>query len=293
MIFSMTGYGSGEAERNGISARAEVRSVNNRFMELTVRLPRSLQLRENDAKEFVRKQLTRGKINVSVTVERDNAEELPITVNEAAVKAYMNLLQDIRKISGIQEEVSLQHLLTFSEIFEAPEGDETDTEEWEVALEALTKAIDSLMTMRSNEGKELEKDVRSRINLIADTVEEIDAMSKERIPNERVKLRERVAQLASDVSIIDDKRLELEIILLSDKLDVTEECVRFRSHTKFFLEALKKDESAGRKLTFLLQEMNREANTIGSKTMDAEIAQKVVLIKEELEKIREQLQNIE
>lgn len=289
----MTGYGSGEAERNGISARAEVRSVNNRFMELTVRLPRSLQLRENDAKEFVRKQLTRGKINVSVTVERDNAEELPITVNEAAVKAYMNLLQDIRKISGIQEEVSLQHLLTFSEIFEAPEGDETDTEEWEVALEALTKAIDSLMTMRSNEGKELEKDVRSRINLIADTVEEIDAMSKERIPNERVKLRERVAQLASDVSIIDDKRLELEIILLSDKLDVTEECVRFRSHTKFFLEALKKDESAGRKLTFLLQEMNREANTIGSKTMDAEIAQKVVLIKEELEKIREQLQNIE
>ncbi|MBI3195192.1 MAG: DUF1732 domain-containing protein, partial [Ignavibacteriae bacterium] len=128
---------------------------------------------------------------------------------------------------------------------------------------------------------------------IAASVDEIDTMSKQRIPDERVKLRERVAQLASDVSIIDDKRLELEILLLSDKLDVTEECVRFRSHLKFFLDALQKDEAAGRKLTFLLQEMNREANTIGSKTSDAEIAQKVVLIKEELEKIREQLQNIE
>jgi uncharacterized protein (TIGR00255 family) len=293
MIFSMTGYGSGEAERNGISARAEVRSVNNRFMELTVRLPRSLQLRENDAKEFVRKQLTRGKINVSVTVERDNTEELPIKVNEATAKAYFNLLQDLRKTTEIKEQVSLQHLLTFSEIFETPEGDETDNEEWEVALEALTKAIDSLMMMRSNEGKELEKDVRNRINTIAKEVDVIDGMSKERIPNERVKLHERVAQLASDAAIIDEKRLELEILLLSDKLDVTEECVRFRSHLKFFLDALKKDEAAGRKLTFLLQEMNREANTIGSKTMDAEIAQKVVLIKEELEKIREQLQNIE
>ncbi len=293
MIFSMTGYGSGEAERNGISARAEVRSVNNRFLELTVRLPRSLQLRENDAKEFVRKNLLRGKINVNITVERDDAEELPISVNHSAAKSYYKLLQELRTTLGITKEISLQDLLTFSEVFNAPEGDETDEQEWQVALEALTKAIESLTTMRSNEGKELEKDIRQRINTIAASVDEIDSMSKQRIPDERVKLRERVAQLASDVSIIDDKRLELEILLLSDKLDVTEECVRFRSHTKFFLDALKKDEAAGRKLTFLLQEMNREANTIGSKTSDAEIAQKVVLIKEELEKIREQLQNIE
>ncbi len=293
MVFSMTGFGSGEVEQDGISARAEVRSVNNRFLELTVRLPRTLQLRENDVKELVRKKLVRGKINVNVSVDRDHTEEIPIKVNNAAAKAYYKLLQELRKNLKIKEPVSLQHLLAFSEVFEAPEGDETDEKEWAVVQEALNAAIDRLLTMRSNEGKELQNDLRNRVENIAKVIEEISAANILRIPEERQKLRERVAQLSADTTIIDEKRLEYEILLISDKLDVTEECVRFRSHNKYFLEALKNDEAAGRKLGFLLQEMNREANTIGSKASDADISRKVVFIKEELEKIREQIQNIE
>ena len=293
MVLSMTGFGYGEVEHNGISARAEIRSVNNRFLELTVRLPRTLQMRENDIKELVRKKLVRGKINVNLTIERDNAEELPVKVNTSAAKAYYKLLQDLRKTVKIKESVSLQHLLTFSEVFEAPEGDETDAQEWAVAEEALTSAINQLLAMRSNEGNELANDLKQRLQHIADVLIEIEKASKLRIPAERDQLRERVMQLASDPAIIDEKRLEFEILLLSDKLDITEECVRFKSHNKFFLDALTNGDAAGRKLTFLLQEMNREANTIGSKASDANISQKVVLVKEELEKIREQLQNIE
>ncbi len=293
MVFSMTGFGSSEVEHDGISARAEVRSVNNRFLELTVRLPRTLQLRENDVKELVRKKLVRGKINVNVTVDRNQTEEIPIKVNNAAAKAYYKLLQELRKTLKIKEPVSIQHLLTFSEVFESPEGDETDEKEWAVVQEVLNAAIDRLLTMRSNEGKELQNDLRNRVENIAKIVEEISAANILRIPEERLKLRERVAQLSSDTTIIEEKRLEYEILLISDKLDVTEECVRFRSHNKYFLDALKNDEAAGRKLGFLLQEMNREANTIGSKASDADISRKVVFIKEELEKIREQIQNIE
>ncbi|TAK64285.1 MAG: YicC family protein [Bacteroidetes bacterium] len=293
MAFSMTGYGNGEVERDGIAARAEVRSVNNRFLEMTLRLPRTLQLREQDVKELVRKKLVRGKINVTLNIERNQTEELSITLNTAAAKAYYKLLEELRTSLGIEKEVSLRDLLSFSEIFEAPEGAETDEQEWQIAQEALTIAIDKLVTMRQQEGSELTKDVTTRVTNIASIVDEIETLSKRRIPDERARLRERVIQMASDPSIIDEKRLELEILLLSDKLDVTEECVRFRSHNKFFHEALAQGDAAGRKLTFLLQEMNREANTIGSKSSDAEISQKIVFVKEELEKIREQLQNIE
>jgi uncharacterized protein (TIGR00255 family) len=147
--------------------------------------------------------------------------------------------------------------------------------------------------MRQNEGRELVKDLEPRIRRLNETVDRIEALSKERIPEERRRLNERITQLLEDKNIIDQNRLELEIALLADKLDVTEECVRFRSHNKFFLEALASEESAGRKLNFLVQEINREANTIGSKMNDAEIAHLVVQMKEQLEKIREQLQNIE
>ena len=147
--------------------------------------------------------------------------------------------------------------------------------------------------MRMKEGSELAKDLRSRVTDINTKLDTIESISKKRIPEERTKLQERIAQLVSDKSVVDNQRLELEIAILSDKLDVTEECVRFRSHNKFFIEALNAKESEGRKLNFMIQEMNREANTIGSKCNDVDVAHIVVSIKEELEKIREQLQNIE
>jgi uncharacterized protein (TIGR00255 family) len=175
---------------------------------------------------------------------------------------------------------------------EQQEMENTDEEEWKVAQKALDKAMDQLVTMRGDEGKELQKDFTQRIASIEQNLSEIERIARDQIPAERLRLRERITHLL-EKEPVDEGRLEMELALMADRLDITEECVRFRSHNKFFLAAFTSDEAAGRKLNFLVQEMNREANTIGSKSSAAEIAHLVVGIKEELEKVREQVQNIE
>jgi uncharacterized protein (TIGR00255 family) len=288
----MTGYGRGEASDRGITARVEVRSVNSRYLEVNARLPRSLSLRENDVRERIRSKITRGKINVVITIEREAASEIALKVNKGAARSYVKLLNELRRAAGIKEKVTLDHLLKFSEVIAGGELESSDEEEWAVAQKALDQALDALKEMRLREGAELAKDFQSRIESLGQTIEQIEKLSKERIPEQRTRLRERIQQLLMNGSV-DEDRLDVEIALLADKLDVTEECVRFRAHDKFFLDALANEDSAGRKLNFLVQEMNREVNTIGSKAADAVIAHLVVEVKDQLEKIREQLQNVE
>ncbi len=290
---SMTGYGRAEIVKDGVTCTVEVRSVNSRFLEVVSRSPRSLNHRENDVKEIVRSFVNRGKVSLSIVLEKEANGSLSVAINPTAAKAYYKLLNQLKKAVKIREQVKLEHLLKFSEVLETTDENEPDETEWEAVTEGLKAALTALNTMRANEGKELARDLERRIRWMDETINTIDAESRKKVPEERKRLEERVSQLLTDKSVIDQNRLELEIVLLSDKLDVTEECVRFRSHTKFFLHAMEKDEAAGRKLNFLVQEMNREANTIGSKANDAETAHKVVQLKEELEKIREQLQNIE
>ena len=292
MIASMTGYGRGEAAKKGITIAVELRSVNSRFLELTTRLPRSLSLRENEVKEIVRKKISRGKVNLLITVEREKSGPLPLAINATAAREYYKLLNQLRKTVKLKESVKLEHLLRFSEVLEQPVLDGADEDEWAVTQTALDNALDDLAKMRRNEGSELNKDFRARIAAIEQTLERIEVLSKEQVPTERARLRERIQQLL-EKETIDEGRLEMELAMMADRLDVTEECVRFRSHNKFFIQALDGKEPAGRKLNFLIQEMNREANTIGSKSSASEIAHLVVSVKEELEKIREQLQNIE
>ncbi len=293
MVSSMTGYGRGEVTRNGITAVAELRSINSRYFEVTTRLTRTLGLRENDIKELIRRKIVRGKISAIVTVDHEAAKALPVRVNVPAARAAYKVLSDLRKATKMREKITMDHLLKFSEVLEPLEPTEGDEKEWDVVRTAIDKATDDLITMRMKEGKEITHDVLNRIRDLERIVGEIEQASAQRIPDERIRIRERIASVLEDQSVIDGNRLELEIALLADKIDITEECVRFRSHIKFFAEALEKDEAAGRKLNFLLQEMNREANTIGSKASDATISQKVVVMKEEMEKVREQLQNIE
>jgi len=292
MIESMTGFGKGEASAKGVTFSVELRSVNNRFLEISTRAPKTISQRENEIKEIIRSKIARGKISLSATKEDENDNELPISVDKKRAKEIHAVLEQLRKATKIKEPVKLEHLLHFSEIFETKEVEEDETE-WKVFQQALTKAVSSLKTMREKEGAELARDSKERVQKINKNIDTVEVLSKKRIPEERKRLLEKVEQLAVDKSVINNQRLELEIALLSEKLDVTEECVRFRSHNKFFLEALQSKESEGRKLNFLIQEMGREANTIGSKCNDVEIAHIVVSIKEELEKIREQLQNIE
>jgi len=292
MISSMTGYGHGEVSGEEITATVEIRSVNSRFLEVTARLPRTLAARENDVKEVVRKKIARGKVNVVVTVKRESMTDTPLKINAAAARTYYRLLNDLRKAVKLKEKVKLEHLLRFSEVLEVDEADISDEREWSVVEKATSRTLDEMVRMRLNEGEELRKDLEVRIRQLGETIDQIEVLSKGRIPEERNRMRERVRQILENGEV-DEQRLELEIALLAEKLDVTEECVRLRSHNKFFLEALRNDEAAGRKLNFLVQEMNREVNTIGSKASDAAIAHLVVQMKEELERVREQLQNIE
>jgi uncharacterized protein (TIGR00255 family) len=293
VVASMTGFGRAEVNKNGITVHTEVRSVNSRYLDLTLRIPRNFSQREKEIKDIVRTFLNRGNLNITVKVEHDSNDVVPLKVNKAAAKSYFKLLNEIRKTVKLNERVKLEHILTFSDVLEPVDEEETDEVEWELVQESVRQALVSLNTMRVQEGSELAADLEKRIHWMDETLNEVEKLSKERIPEERKNLHERIAELVEEKFVIDQNRLELEIALLVDKLDVTEECVRYRSHNKYFLEALNKNEAAGRKLNFLVQEMNREANTIGSKSSDAAIAHMIVGLKEELEKIREQLQNIE
>jgi uncharacterized protein (TIGR00255 family) len=292
MITSMTGFGRGEATSGGVSIAVELRTVNSRFLEVSSRLPGVLSRRENEIKDVIRKRIARGKVNLFASVVREESAAIPLAINVPVAKACMAMLNQLRKTARIKEPVKIEHLLHFSEIFEEQGTDNLEEREWDATLQALNASIDGLEEMRRGEGGELARDFRKRIALLEEQLAAVETLSKAQVPAERTRLRERIAQLLEDQPV-DERRLELEIALLADHLDVTEECVRFRSHNKFFLAAIDAPEPAGRKLNFLIQEMNREVNTIGSKSSATEIAHIVVAMKEELEKIREQLQNIE
>lgn len=293
MISSMTGYGRGEVSKNRTTAAVEIRTVNSRYLEMTLRLPGSLSLRENEIKEIVRKSLSRGKINIAVSVSRENSGDVPLRINESAAKAYHRLLTSLRKSLKLKDDVTLEQLLKFPEVLEADGFGKLDDAEWNLTRQALEKALENTSRMRTKEGTELKKDLVSRLRFIEKKVSDIDKQGAARVPQEKARMTARLAELLDDRSAIDEKRLEQELAIYADKLDMTEECVRFRSHMTFFKKTMDGEETPGRKLNFLVQEMNREVNTMGSKANDATIAQAVVVVKEELEKIREQLQNIE
>ncbi|MGE3800151.1 MAG: YicC/YloC family endoribonuclease [Candidatus Kapaibacterium sp.] len=293
MILSMTGFGQAEASSDGVTATVEMRSVNNRFLEVSARMPKEFSVRENDVKEIIRKVLSRGKVNVTITVERTGQSGVSLKVDEDLALQYKEALNLVRKGAKIKEAVSLSHILVFKdELITRNSGEDNFENEWKVIAEAVSNCVRNLGDMRRKEGGELAKDMRGRISELNKLVDKVESISKEQVPEERKRLRERIARLFENDEI-DEQRLEMEIVLLADKLDLTEECVRWRSHSKFFLEAVNDREPAGRRLNFLLQEMLREINTMGSKSNDSRIAHLIVGAKEELEKIREQVQNIE
>lgn len=295
MLESMTGYGSAERVEGGVRILAELRSVNNRFAEISVKLPRQLSAYELDVRDLVRSRFQRGKISVFIQLQTERDQSIPVVVNASKVRAYRELLETVRTEAGIAAPVSLEHLLRFSEIFDSETGSEENVEWlWSIVRELLPEAADALKSMRRREGEELSQDFSARIAGIDGTLADIRRMAVDNLDQTRKRLAAKVESLAARDMAYSRDRLEMELVLAADKLDITEELTRFASHNKFFLEELHNSESGtGRKLNFLLQEQLREANTIASKSQSADISQRVVHIKEELEKIREQLQNIE
>jgi len=291
MISSMTGFGKGSVQNDNFSIDSEIRSVNSRYLEVSLKIPRNLQSKELELREFIRGKLKRGKITVNVQIKKNGIDENKPVLNAESISYAVNLLEQVKQQAGLNDQISLSHILAFQDIFFAEAAEESE-QEYLLVRDSLDQAIDDLIRMRNKEGEELAKDIMTRILNIGHSVDTIESINKNSSKEIFEKIKERAQALFSDVKLYTD-RLELELALLVDKSDVTEECVRLRSHTKFFLENLKSGVEIGRKLNFLCQEINREANTIGSKALSTEISHQTVFIKEELEKIREQIQNIE
>ena len=293
MIISMTGFGRGEAADNGLNATVELKTLNSRYLDVTTRLPQRLQHKELELKELIQKSVSRRKLNVSVYISEKDSGEPAIQIDEVKVKAYAKLLNQLRESAGIEEPIDLKNITSFGDVFISKEEDEESlTRKWALVKNATEDALVNLMKMRTQEGDQLKNDLIDRIQAINSTLDDIIVITDGRSEEVRVKLHDRIKLLVSDENL-DEDRLEMEVAIIADKMDITEETVRLRAHLKFFVEAIEQPEPAGRRLNFLTQEINRELNTIGSKANDSEIAHHVVKAKEMLEQIREQVQNVE
>ena len=290
MIFSMTGYGKGSAVKNNFSADVEIKSVNSRFLELFLKLPPLLSDKEYELREILKSKIKRGKINVTVQLKRNGNSDLAM-VNETKLKEYIHLIEKIKKTAGIKEDIKIEHILNNREIISSADISLSEPE-FNIVKKALKNAVDELLKMRKNEGEELAKDLTKRIKSIEGRVVLIEKEFRKSVNSYYKKLKNRIKILTREAEL-DEQRLNLELAAMADKADITEECVRLKSHLKFFIDSMNKQAEPGRKLNFLCQELNRETNTISSKSISTTLTHNAVLIKEEIEKIREQIQNIE
>jgi len=296
MVRSMTGNGRGEALTDGLRLEAEVRSVNHRFCEVSARLPRAFAAFEADARKIVQDHVSRGKLSLVVSWgengEGSGEPGATLVLDEHAADRYMELLRRVQAKYRLSGEVDLRTFASLPNIFSWQEPGRSTEVYLALLREVVEKATRELIRMKETEGEALKRDLVSRAGLVRSRVARIRERAPERVRETHEKMKERVRGLIAETEIPED-RLLMEIALLSDRLDCTEECVRLEAHCDHFLKYLDEESAPGRKLNFLLQEMNREINTIGSKSNDVAIVEQVVEVKEELERIREQVQNIE
>ncbi len=291
MISSMTGYGKGIVRKNDITIEAEIKSLNSRYLDLSLRLPKFLMNKEFEVREKVKNRVKRGKVYLNVSVRKGDLEERFNEVDPAAVKFAVKTIKEIKKAAKITDKLKLNDLMLFQNML-FKDDNEQASEEFGLVAEAIDLSIDNLNEMRAAEGSQLEKELRKRVQIIETALNKIENVSDESVKEYFEKIKEKANQLVADLSN-NQERLNMELALIAERADVTEECVRLRSHIKMFLETIEKSDDAGRKLNFIVQEMNREANTINSKSVSSEISHSGISIKEEIEKIREQIQNIE
>jgi uncharacterized protein (TIGR00255 family) len=298
MVRSMTGYGRGEVVADGLRLAAEVRSVNHRFCELSARLPRAFSAYEAEARKIMQDRLSRGKISLVVTWGSDGEETGEpagtLTLDERAADRYMELLRTLQKRFSLPGEVDLKTFAALPNLFSWREEGRPAEFYLSTLRDVVSKATDELIRTKEVEGSALERDLAARIELVRSRTARVRDRAPLRVRETHEKMKERVKALLAEVeAALPEERMLQEIALLSDRLDCTEECVRLEAHCAHFLKYVSEEATPGRKLNFLLQEMNREINTIGSKSNDVTIVEQVVEVKEELERIREQVQNIE
>lgn len=292
MLNSMTGYGRGEAGSSGTSVIIELKAVNQRFLDLVIRLPRVYIALEENIRRVLRKRISRGRVEAIVSISEENLEKQPITVDMGLAMAYYNALKELAQNMVIPVDITADKLLSMPEVIKTTETEWDEKTLWPVVKAALENALDGLLAMRQAEGQRLQADLENRVGLIRSQVEAIQQQAVE-IPRFYAdKLKSRITELAEGV-VFDSDRLEMEVALMAERADITEEIVRLRSHLEQITAVMAADEPAGRQLDFILQEMWREINTIGSKAGNLQISSIVVGVKTQLEKMREQVQNVE
>ncbi len=294
MVRSMTGYGRAEAILDGQKMVVEIKSLNHRFLEVSLRIPASLSALEMEIKKKIAEPLLRGKIDATIRkdVQSSGENSHPLALNLPLAQNYYNLLTQLKQSLGLKDDIRIDMIAAQKDIFLPVEPSQDITALWQRLAMVLDEALAGLMDMRRREGEILVRDLSSRLDLMALLLNGIEAKTPRVVLEYQKRLTDRVREMTSGL-MIDEARLSQEVAMFAEKSDITEEIVRFRSHIGQFQEMLNSEDAIGRKVDFLIQEMNREINTIGSKSSDADISKQVIEIKSELAKIREQVQNLE
>lgn len=291
MIKSMTGYGRADKKVELREYQIEIKSVNHKYLDITIKMPKNISHKEEEIKKLVKSKLHRGKIDILVTFTDNSVENKKITLNTDLAKIYINQLRELAQEEKIWSDIQVTDIAKFPDVLIVENNQDDEMLEQELQ-EVTMRALNQLIEMRRNEGNKIAEDLQKRIGEIKEKVENISNLSTGLIENYIVKLNARIKELAQDCEI-DENRIAQEVVIYADKCSVEEEVTRLNSHISQFKELLKSDENVGKKLDFIIQEMNRETNTIGSKANSLEITNEVINIKTQLENIREQVQNIE
>ncbi len=292
MVRSMTGYGRCEISPDGRDISVEIKSVNHRYLEISSRITRGYGFIEDKLKKYLQSRLSRGKLDVYISIGVPDDEQAEVTVNHSLAAGYINALREIGTKYGLPDDITVSCVARYNDIFSVHKAAEDEEKVWNDVFPAIESAVNDFIAMREAEGERMKADILSKAENILGIVKEIEERSPQTVMEYKSKLTERINELLENASV-DEQRIATEAAIFADKIAVDEETVRLRSHFEQMFTILNNSEAIGRKLDFIVQEMNREANTIGSKVTDAQLAHKVVDIKAELEKIREQIQNIE
>lgn len=289
----MTGYGKGEYENDSYKFKVEIKSVNHRYIDINIKAPRQITYLEEDIKKMVKKDLSRGKVDIFISLEYLSESQIDIKMDSNLVDSYYNILEDLIKNLNLKDSISLTNILNMPDIIKTKRKDIDGDIAWQVLEKTLSIALEEISCMRKKEGKELEQDILEKLDIIEEHVKIIEGRAPELVIEYKKKLNDRINELIDNNTVLDEERLNNEVAFFADKASIDEELVRLRSHIKQLRLILGEQNPIGRKLDFLIQEFNREINTIGSKSNDVLITRYVVELKSEIEKIREQIQNIE
>ncbi|GFN36347.1 YicC/YloC family endoribonuclease [Tepidimicrobium xylanilyticum] len=293
MVRSMTGFGRGMSTDGVHNFNVEIKTINHRYSDIIIKIPKHLSYLEEKIRKRVKNRIYRGRVEVYVSLEYINEAAMDIKIDIPLAKSYKVHLDRIIGELDLEDDVKLSHLLTLPEIIRTERKELDEDEAWNCLMVALDIALDKVMDMRKVEGNTLKEDIISQLLEVKEMIHNIEQRAPLVVEEYREKLRDRIKELLNEEYELDEERLSNEVAFFADRSDINEEVVRFNSHIKQFLEALEEENPVGRKLDFILQEMNREINTIGSKANDLSIGNLIVQIKSYLEKIREQVQNIE